>query len=267
MKKASIKQFILVQSALCMAMVYGQEVPSGTIQKPRHVVYINMDDVGYGDFGCYGATAIQTPHIDELAKNGIRFTDAHSASSFCSPSRYSLMTGRHSLRSDSKILQKGVYLPAGHRCSIQEEQLTLAKVFHQAGYTTALIGKWHLGDGPVDDRKKYDRADYTCSPGPLDCGFDYFYGHIADWHLAPWRMVEDRNFVRDELGNFVETNGLDFDKSSLQFAQTAVGYIKENASKQIFLYLNPNVAHLPHTPSEAFKGKSKAGYYGPECVG
>lgn len=230
--------------------------------KPKHVVLINMDDLGYGDTSCYGATAIQTPHIDSLANSGIRFTDAHSASSFCSPSRYSLMTGRHSLRSNSPRLQKGIFLPGGAACAIAPGRFTLAKVFKQAGYKTALIGKWHIGDGTENGSRKYDRNDYTIKPGPLDFGFDYFYGHLADRHLAPMRLAENRHLLRDDQGNFINTNDEAMGVATGLFARRAVRFLKENADQSSFLYLNPNVAHLPHTPSEPFKGKSKAGYYG-----
>jgi arylsulfatase A-like enzyme len=221
-----------------------------------------MDDLGYGDVSCYGATELQTPEMDALAAEGIRFTDAHSPSSFCSPSRYSLLTGRHSMRASHPRLRKGVFLPNASSGTIELDRFTLPKLFQQAGYTTALIGKWHLGDGTTQDPKKYDAPDYSMTQGPNDCGFDYFYGIVSDRHFAPYKFVENRKIARDEQGNFIETNDIHMDKPSAILAKRAVRYLKENADKSIFLYFNPNMAHLPHTPSEPFKGKSKAGYYG-----
>ena len=231
--------------------------------KPRHVVFINMDDLGYGDASCYGATALQTPNMDALAAAGIRFTDAHSASSFCSPSRYSLITGRHSLRSSHPRLQKGIFLPGGAACAIGKGRFTLAAIFKEAGYSTALIGKWHLGDGVKDGSGKYSDPEYRIDPGPLDFGFDYFFGHITDRHLPPLFLAENRHFVLDENGKRVDTNTAEtLDATSRMFAENAVAWLEEHAQKNMFLYLNPNVSHLPFTPSKPFIGSSKAGYYG-----
>ena len=134
-------------------------------QKPN-VVLIYTDDLGYGDLSCYGATAIQTPHIDQLATGGLRFTDAYAAASTCTPSRYSLLTGHLPFR------KKGTgILPGDAHLIINPKKQTLPSMFQAAGYTTACIGKWHLGlgdakDGAIDWNKKI-------SPGPNEIGFDY----------------------------------------------------------------------------------------------
>ena len=230
---------LLLATIICLMAFssFGEE--NLTFPKPRHVIYINMDDLGYGDASCYGATAVHTPNVDALSASGIRFTDAHTIAAFCSPSRYSLMTGRHSLRSNHHRLKAGSFLPDGARGTIELDRFTLPKLFKQAGYITALIGKWHLGDGTEDDRKKYNKDDYKITHGPIDSGFDYFYGHIADRHLEPKRMAENRKLIRDKAGNFINTNDLALDEPTALFARKAVRYLKENADKSIFLYLIP----------------------------
>ena len=108
--------------------------------KPN-VILINADDLGYGDLSCYGATKVKTPHIDRLAKEGMRFTDAHSASAVCAPSRYGLLTGQYPIR-------KNFWgpTPLTQELTIDLKQPTLANVIKSAGYATSVIGKWHLGD-------------------------------------------------------------------------------------------------------------------------
>src|ERR1041385_6355301 len=109
---------------------------------PPNIVFIYTDDLGYGDVGCYGATRVKTPNIDKLASEGLRFTDAHCTSSTCTPSRYSLLTGEYAWR------KKGTgVLPGDAKLIIDPSRVTLASVLKQAGYTTAAIGKWHLGLG------------------------------------------------------------------------------------------------------------------------
>ncbi|MEO1619046.1 MAG: sulfatase-like hydrolase/transferase, partial [Planctomycetota bacterium] len=131
-----------------------------------NIVLIFADDLGYGDVGCYGATKVQTPNIDRLAKEGRRFTDAHSASAVCTPSRYALLTGEYPHR---RNLSRPVFLKTG--LVLETKQQTAASVMKDAGYDTACIGKWHLGFG---DRAPDWNGDLK--PGPLECGFDYYYG-------------------------------------------------------------------------------------------
>ncbi|MFC5051044.1 arylsulfatase [Rubritalea spongiae] len=131
-----------------------------------NVVIIYGDDVGYGDVGAYGSKMIPTPNIDRLAKEGLLFTDGHCAAATCTPSRYSLLTGVHGFRDGISIL------PPNAPLSISTEKLTLPKLFKQAGYTTAVIGKWHLGIG---ERGKPVDWNGDVKPGPLEIGFDYSF--------------------------------------------------------------------------------------------
>lgn len=129
-----------------------------------NVIIFYVDDLGYGDLGSYGAQGVATPYVDQLAENGIRFTDAHSPASTCTPSRYSLLTGELAFRRDAQIL------PGDAPLLIDTTSQTLPLMFKRAGYKTAVVGKWHLGLG-LGDVNWNDAV----SPGPLEVGFDYSY--------------------------------------------------------------------------------------------
>jgi len=135
-------------------------------QQTPNVVIIYGDDVGFGDVGAYGSKMIPTPNIDQLAAEGLRFTDGHCAAATCSPSRYSLLTGIHGFRDGVGIL------PPNAPLSISTGILTLPKLFKQAGYHTAVIGKWHLGIGAKDVETNWNG---DVKPGPLEIGFDYSF--------------------------------------------------------------------------------------------
>src|SRR3954471_6068499 len=128
-----------------------------------NIVLIYADDIGYGDTSCYGATAVQTPNIDRLAREGLRFTDAHSAAATCTPSRYALMTGEYAFRKRGTNI-----LPGDAALIIEPSRTTLPSMLQRAGYTPAAIGKWHLGLG-------VGRPDWNAElkPGPVEIGFDY----------------------------------------------------------------------------------------------
>ncbi len=146
-----------------------------------NVVVIYTDDLGYGDVSCYGATRVKTPHIDRLAARGLRFTDAHSSSATCTPSRYSMLTGQFAWR------KKGTrVLPGDAALIIDPNRPTLASIFKDAGYSTACIGKWHLGLGSGN-------LDWNgeVKPGPLEVGFDYSFIIPATGDRVPCVYVEN----------------------------------------------------------------------------
>ncbi len=149
-----------------------------------NIVIFYTDDIGYADVGCYGAKGVQTPHIDKLAENGIRFTDAHSPAATCTPSRYSLLTGRYAFRKKARVL------PGDAPLLISAETPTLPSMLQQAGYKSAVIGKWHLGlgDGQVD-------WDDAITPGPLEIGFDYSFIIPATGDRVPCVLVENHRVV------------------------------------------------------------------------
>ncbi|MEN8735756.1 MAG: sulfatase-like hydrolase/transferase, partial [Akkermansiaceae bacterium] len=132
-------------------------------EKPPNVILIFADDLGYGDLGCYGATKVKTPHIDKLASEGRRFTDAHSASAVCTPSRYGLLTGEYPMRAFDGKGSWGPLSPISPLIIIKNTP-TIGKVFQQAGYATSCFGKWHLGFG---DAQKNDWS-MPLKSGPND---------------------------------------------------------------------------------------------------
>ena len=159
-----------------------EEAPSGP-----NVVIIYGDDVGYGDLGCYGAKKIPTPNLDRMAAEGLRFTDAHCAASTCTPSRYSLLTGEMAFR------KKGTgILPGDAKMAIDPDQFTMADAFQAGGYTTGVVGKWHLGLGdgvtPIDWNKEI-------KPGPLEIGFDYCFMLPATNDRVPCVYLENHRIV------------------------------------------------------------------------
>jgi arylsulfatase A-like enzyme len=148
--------------------------------KPN-VVVILSDDVGYGDLGCYGAKRVHTPNLDRLAEGGLRFSDAHSVAATCTPSRYSIMTGLYAWRKQGTGI-----LPGDAPCLIAPGSTTLASQFHEAGYATAAIGKWHLGlgDGKIDWNQEI-------KPGPLELGFDTCFIIPATGDRVPTVFIRD----------------------------------------------------------------------------
>ena len=155
---------------------------AGTTEARPNIVLLYADDLGYGDLGCYGATRVKTPNIDRLAKNGLRFTDAHCTGATCTPSRYSLMTGEYAFRVPAAKI-----LPGDAPALIQPGRVTLASMLKQRGYRTGVVGKWHLGlgNGNLDWNK-------DIQPGPLDIGFDECFVIPATGDRVPCVFVENR---------------------------------------------------------------------------
>jgi arylsulfatase A len=178
MKTAKILVFITAFVALAQGG-YAQ----ATTQKPN-IILIYVDDLGYGDIGVNGAKGVKTPNIDYLANNGVNFSDAHCSASTCTPSRYSLLTGSHAFRSKAAILQGDAPL------LIPPKKGNLASMLKKAGYTTGVVGKWHLGlgNGALDWNK-------DISPGPREIGFDYSFLIPATGDRVPCVFVENQKVV------------------------------------------------------------------------
>lgn len=178
---------LLLRVLLCLGLIM-----ASTEAAPKtNVIIIYGDDVGYGDVGCYGAEKIPTPHIDQLAMEGLRFTDAHASSSTCTPSRYSLLTGELPFRKENTGVARGTA-----NMIIDPSQFTLADVFKEAGYTTAVIGKWHLGldDEPID-------WNAEIKPGPESLGFDHHFIIPATNDRLPTVYMEDNRIVGLDLND------------------------------------------------------------------
>jgi arylsulfatase A-like enzyme len=160
-----------------------QTLSSQGSSKPN-IVIIYIDDLGYGDISSYGATSVSTPNIDRLANNGIKFTDAHSSAATCTPSRYSLLTGEHGFRQKAGVLKGDAPL------LIPTDKPTLPKMLQRAGYTTGVVGKWHLGlgNGSID-------WNNAVKPGPLEVGFDYSYLLPATGDRVPTVYLENHHIV------------------------------------------------------------------------
>ena len=162
-------------------------LPVALAQQRPNIVLIYADDVGYGDFSSYGATSVKTPNVDRLAGQGIRFTNGYSSSSTCTPSRYSMLTGEYAFRKQGT----GV-LPGDAALIIEPGRVTLPSQLKRAGYTTAVVGKWHLGLG-----KGKENLDWNAEvkPGPLEIGFDYSFIMAATGDRVPTVYLENRSVV------------------------------------------------------------------------
>lgn len=237
------------------------------------------DDLGYGDLGCYDATKIPTPNIDRIAREGKRFTDAHASSALCTPSRYSILTGRYSWRSR---LKRGV-LWGFSPPLIEPDRPTVARLLQQHGYATASIGKWHLGlnwttiDGSEPDPIGNGRnIDYTAplTGGPNSLGFDYGFNISGSLDMAPYCFIEngrvvDLPTVEKDPYNPQQRPGLmpptwQDEEVDITFAQKAVAWIEKRAEEDrpFFLYLTPSAPHRPCMPPDFIKGRSSAGQRG-----
>jgi arylsulfatase A len=258
-----------------------------TDSKPN-IVLIVADDLGYGDLGCYGAEKIKTPAIDELADNGIKFNRAYVSSSMCSPSRYSILTGRYSWRTRLKY---GV-LKYFDRPLIEEKRTTLASLLKRNGYATICIGKWHLGmdwalnenapDNPVETvfnswaPNTYEYIDYSkpIKNGPTDRGFDYFYGITGSNNMQPYVYIENDSVTQppsekqkpyDHYVNALKAPNWDIRLVNKHLTEKAVEKINDHFDRKeeqpLFLYFPASAPHRPCLPTFT-KDQSEAGLRG-----
>ena len=237
-------------------------------RKRPNIIFLMADDLGYGDLGCYGAEQIPTPVVDRLAAEGIRFTDAHSPSGVCTPTRYGVLTGRYCWRSP---LKKGVLW--GYSPLLPEPaRMTVASMLRDHGYATACVGKWHLGFGN-DEKVDYSKP---LRPGPLDVGFDYFFGIPASLDMPPYCFVENDRTVgelsveKDPYNTLQRkgpmTPGWEDEEVGPTFVRKAIGFIerhvKNTPNRPFFLYFPNQAPHTPCTPVPGIEGHSRAGVRG-----
>lgn len=259
--------FLLLSAMAC------QRAEESTTPKPPNIIYILADDMGVGDVQSFFPEGkIKTPHLDQLAAEGMRFTDAHTSSAVCTPTRYSILTGRYNWRSS---LKNGV-LWSDSAPLIEKDRSTVPSMLRQHGYHTAFIGKWHLGwnwghdeDGNIDFSK-------PVTHNPNDVGFDYAYGHVASLDIPPYVYVEngkvteipvDSTVSKDKYGWWRKgMTAPDFvhEEVTPNFFRRSMEYVRARSktASPFFLYLALPSPHSPILPSKEWQGKSDVGPYG-----
>ncbi len=280
MPKQSLFLLIPILFIFTLISCKEQKVAAVAQEKAPNIIYILADDLGYGDISSYNPSGkIKSPHIDKLAAQGMRFTDAHSPSAVCTPTRYGILTGRYSWRSP---LKSGV-LTGKSKALIPKNRSTVASLLKKSGYHTAFIGKWHLGwnwaekdtanfGGEGWNSKDFDNLDFTQNivHSPNDLGFDYAYGHSGSLDMAPYVYVENERITAD-VYNVTEDTGKytwwrkgptasDFVHEDVtpNFFRKSMAYIKERSEKDapFFLYLALPSPHTPILPTAEWQGKS-----------
>jgi len=271
---------------LIMSVALAATVCSATAAKPN-IVYILADDMGPGDVMAYNKDCrFPTPHLDRMAAEGMKFMDAHTGSSVCTPTRYGILTGRYSWRTS---LKQGV--TNGHSSHlIDPKRETVASFLKKQGYATACIGKWHLGmdwastDGKEVHRTAPKNVDFSkpIQNGPLDNGFDYYFGISASLNMDPHAYIEGREiqgtleYLAD--GAAVKARGFtgakpggaakEFVQSQVlpDFAKKTCEWIRANKDQPFFVYMPLNSPHSPIVPSSAFAEKSGLSPHGDFCM-
>lgn len=266
-----------------------------------NIIIFYADDLGYGDLGSYGAKGLPTPHVDRLAREGVRFTDAHATAATCTPSRYSLLTGEYGFRSRAEIL------PGDAPALIRPDKFTLADMLKSRGYSTGVVGKWHLGlgDGKVD-------WNAEVKPGPLEIGFDYSFllpstmDRVPTVYLENYRVVgldpadplsvsyagkigerptgtENPELLRfkadrqhsDSIVNGVSRIGYMQGGAAAEWVDEelhevvtgkAVDFIRANRDTPFFLFFPLHDPHVPRLPAKRFEGATSMGPRGDSIV-
>ena len=254
-----------------------------------NIIYILADDMGYGDVAANNPNCkFPTPFLDQLAEGGMRFSDAHTNSSVCTPTRYGILTGRYSWRTRLK----GGVLDGAAGPLIASDRTTVATFLKKQGYNTACVGKWHLGmswptkDGKKPVRSRGDNIDFTqpIENGPNDVGFDYFYGISASLNMPPHayiknRMIDGKDLVFAKDSKDIKALGLvrakegwvsksfKQDRVLRTFAEKSVAWIKkQKKGKPFFLYIPLNSPHSPIVPQAKFKDKSGINPHADFCM-
>lgn len=258
--------------------------------KNPNIVIIYTDDQGYGDVSALNPEAkFKTPNLDKLANEGVVFTDGHSSDAVCTPSRYTLLTGRYSWRTS---LKEGV-IGADGPCLIEKNRMTIASMLKEHGYNTAMVGKWHLQMDFVGEKGKGRDWSQPFTEGPIEHGFDYFFGLAASMNFGvltylendmvtdpPVLFTKKKNNVTPRTYRMTPPYKTEIAKGHVEvassfndelvletFAAKAVDYINKSAKdakkgKPFFLYFPLTSPHLPHCTHPDFQGMSNCGNYG-----
>ncbi len=245
MKNISLS-FLFFLALVVSSCSQKQEKKAETVSQHPNVVLIFVDDMGYGDLGCYGHPNNKTPNIDNMATEGIRLTSFYAVAPVCTPSRAGLLTGRYPIRSIPTNCG-----PSSPEKGMPVSEITIANILKDAGYKTAAIGKWHLGQA-----KRFL---------PTSRGFDSFYGlpysndMILPW--CPWLTEKDTLFMyeNDKPAKVINDHQ---DNLIIDYTKKAVEFIKTEKENPFFLYLAHAMPHLPISTSAEFRGKSDGGLYG-----
>ncbi|MBP7141413.1 MAG: arylsulfatase [Opitutaceae bacterium] len=266
----------LLLAGLLLPLV-GVTAPAASSTDRPNIVVIYADDLGIGDVSCYNAhSAWQTPHIDRLAREGVLFTDAHSASALCTPSRYALLTGRYAWRGKLKhgVLQ-GYDSPL-----LEPNRLTIADFLHAHGYATAAIGKWHLGLAWRRPGPRAQDVDFGSSfgGGPLAHGFDHFFGISASLDMPPYVWLRDNRATEIPAGQVGDSDpprlwragpiasSFRMEEVQPQLIAEAMDWMRNRAKagdgRPFFLYLALAAPHTPTLPTAGYAGRTGTTDYG-----
>ena len=267
-----IRIFLLLTTAFYVQNCQSRQTETDAPEKPN-IIYILADDLGYGDISAFNPNGkIQTKHIDQLAQNGIKFTDAHSNSAVCTPTRYSLLTGRYAWRTR---LKKGVTW-SWDTLLIDKGRTTVGTLLQKHGYHTACIGKWHLGLGWQTDSAGTVDVRKPLRNGPNDVGFDYFFGIPAPLDIPPYVYIVNSRSTTQNIDTVDKNEGkglwrrgpIGDDLRHLDvlptFTRKAVDHIRKRAKadQPFFLYFPLPAPHTPILPTPEFQGKSGINEYG-----
>lgn len=243
------------------------------LSQTPNIIYILADDMGYGDVSCLNENSkVNTSHLDRMAEEGMAFTDAHASSAVCTPSRYSILTGRYNWRSP---LKQGV-LGGYSKPLIEKGRVTVASMLRSQGYQTACIGKWHLGLEWKTNNEDLTDVDYSqpITDGPLQHGFDYYYGISASLDMPPYVYIENDRVTQIPTGTSKSDNGKswwregpiapDFKHEEVfpHMTDQVLETIEQWKESPFFIYYALPAPHTPILPTETYQGKTGLNEYG-----